>query len=331
MKGRALRAYYRALGVGCFGAWITACSGDGPARLAWEIEFACPADAANTEKLTFRVRTGGCSGEAVYTADLARGGTVPSKLLDPGSYGLEVVASDAAGAALASDCSVHDIPASETIQLTLRSASCVDGAIDAMVPDAMVEVDAEPQCMPPEDCRPCAQDGDPTDCPPTSCTEQTLAGHSYLFCVDKQQWAGARTECRKLGRDLAIIETAEENAFLTTHINGSIHWIGANDRGSNGLGSCRKSGDEGTWRWVNPVSGSDQGTNFCNASSNSSSCNFILGQYMNWSPGEPNNDNCTCYPFAPCDEGEDCAAISASGSWQDQGCRAALPYICESY
>ena len=258
---QVLRVFHRAVGVGCLGSLLLACSPEGPQRLSWEVAFPCPADALATEQLTFRVLKGGCAGtEVLYEETLIRGGSLPSKKLDPGSYGLSAVASGAAGM-VAQTCAEHELPANEAIELSLHSESCT--VLDAGV------ADAAPPCMPPMDCRPCAQDGDLADCPPTSCTEQTLGGHSYLFCSDKQQWPGARTECRKLGRDLAIIETVDENAFITTQIAGSIHWIGANDRGNNGLGSCRKSGDEGTWRWVNPASGTDQGSNFCNASTQS--------------------------------------------------------------
>src|SRR4051812_8395495 len=82
----ALRVSYRALGVGCFGTLLVACSGAGPERLSWEVEFACSADATATDQLTFRVLKGGCDGsEVLYEETLVRGGTVPARNLDPGN------------------------------------------------------------------------------------------------------------------------------------------------------------------------------------------------------------------------------------------------------
>src|SRR5688500_18095588 len=73
-RRQASRVYHRAVGVGCLGSLLIACSGEGPQRLTWEAVFACPADALATEQLTFRVLEGGCSGsEVLYEETLMRG------------------------------------------------------------------------------------------------------------------------------------------------------------------------------------------------------------------------------------------------------------------
>lgn len=321
---------------------VLGCSESAVDPLEWKVDFACTDDAKATEKLTVRVLRDGCAGSDIaYEASFGRGETAPAKSLRDGTYGLSAIAEGQTGV-IAELCEEHRLPSSNSITLVLRSASCaagLDASTDASPPDAgLPDVnipDADPPCMPPKDCRPCAADGNPSDCPPPSCNQFNFGPHTYLFCTDRQEWAAARTECRKTGRDLAIIENAEENTFITAHLAGNTHWIGANDRGASGFptsGECpQKEGDEGTWRWVNGVSGDDKGNNFCNLNTLLRACLGVSGQYTSWSDNEPNNASCMCIPFVRCDEGEDCGAINTSGKWQDAVCGSDLPYICESY
>lgn len=60
----------------------------------------------------------------------------------------------------------------------------------------------------------------------------------YRVNDDVASWTDARSECLDWGGDLASIESAEEDAFLTERLTISV-WIGANDREV-----------EGTMRWA---------------------------------------------------------------------------------
>ncbi len=183
-------------------------------------------------------------------------------------------------------------------------------------------------------------------CRPTSAPAQCVAsrwrGHDYLVCNDATyNWNQARTRCRNFGMDLAIITDAAENNHIRTLAAGQDRWIGANDKGTNGS-NCTRSGQEGQWRWVEPVGGGLNGTVFCqHANSNASTCSQQNGMYVNWASGEPNNSGCGSCPFfgigSDCSEGEDCGMILAnSGQWNDGKCGSTSNsdkryYICESY
>jgi hypothetical protein len=176
---------------------------------------------------------------------------------------------------------------------------------------------------------------------PGDCSCVTFARHSYLFCPGATNWAFARARCREKGTDLAIITSAQENAFLLDHAGGMTRWIGANDRGESGISAtldcssrCSRPGGsstEGLWTWVDGPGNKERGAVFCEASPDSSKCPATSGGYANWSANEPTNaGNCT--PFAECHEGEDCGALEgASGTWQDNTCGSNLPFICETY
>jgi hypothetical protein len=67
-------------------------------------------------------------------------------------------------------------------------------------------------------------------------------GHAYIFFPEQLRWHEAKKRCEALGGHLVMIETPEENAFLSQLISdgGKVDsWIGATDEGS-----------EGQWRWV---------------------------------------------------------------------------------
>ncbi len=80
----------------------------------------------------------------------------------------------------------------------------------------------------------------------------------YDTSAGSATWTSARTACQALGTgwDLAKIESDDENDFLDGLIS-SDHWIGANDRST-----------EGSWEWTDGTS---------------------LAAYDNWNGGEPNN------------------------------------------
>ena len=123
-----------------------------------------------------------------------------------------------------------------------------------------------------------------------TCRGRLREGRRYFFCGEGASWVDARAECVARGGDLAVIEDAEENAYLreqAANIARANWWIGLSD-----------SADEGTFVWVD-------------------------GQaldYDNWSGNEPNDWR----------EDEDCGElISGTGRWNDFRCDGDRPFICE--
>ncbi|KAJ8358261.1 hypothetical protein AAFF_G00019970, partial [Aldrovandia affinis] len=61
----------------------------------------------------------------------------------------------------------------------------------------------------------------------------------YYFSIEKKSWNDSRSACLKQGADLVIIESKEEQDFITKHTGAGVYWIGLSD-----------SETEGTWLWV---------------------------------------------------------------------------------
>ena len=115
----------------------------------------------------------------------------------------------------------------------------------------------------------------------------------YQSFTEQKTWENARDACTALGTgySLAAITNSVEEAMISS-VSTVRHWIGANDKNS-----------EGSWQWV-------QGPNHINEE--------IV--YSNWSSGEPNNAA----------SGEDCAERLASTSkWNDLPCSELRAYICQ--
>ncbi|XP_015242321.1 PREDICTED: CD209 antigen-like protein A [Cyprinodon variegatus] len=122
---------------------------------------------------------------------------------------------------------------------------------------------------------------------------------TFSDTVSRVSWNGARQSCKRLGGDLAIINSREKNIGITSLISSyqdpsraMIHsgfWIGLTDEE-----------EEGVWKWLD-------GTRLTEGF---------------WNPGEPNNVN-----------NEDCAAVYPKSnpftSWNDAPCNFNLKWICE--
>jgi hypothetical protein len=327
---------------------LLGCGSGDPSQLRWSIEFACPEDAARTSYINLRVLADGCtSTDVVYETNLLRGKSAPTEVLAPGTYAFEVTAFDGQGDPVAGNCLPHDLPASQ-ITVVLASADCdvvlpmdsgspggpvVDGSMPGNERDGGGSTDDSGVACTPATCPPvCALTAN-------NCTCAQYNNHSYLFCPDAVDWAGARERCRAQMGDLVVIDTAEENAFIQSQ-SGASRWIGANDRGQNGHpgfsdgcpGKCNKPtmADEGVWKWVNAAGNNERGATFCEASEDSSRCG--ASGYMNWAPNEPNNaDGFGCIPYTACGVGEDCAVMVGDGTWQDVSCDVQQAFICESF
>ncbi|MDH5491936.1 MAG: C-type lectin domain-containing protein, partial [Myxococcales bacterium] len=110
---------------------------------------------------------------------------------------------------------------------------------------------------------------------PCRVVEWLGSGHAYLICnAPTANWDGARTDC-PTGYDLAIIDDAAENTFLTAQISGvgGDWWIGLTDAAT-----------EGTWLWWD---GATPPYSNLGATSASQDC-----AALNATTGEWNSANC---------------------------------------
>ena len=142
----------------------------------------------------------------------------------------------------------------------------------------------------------------------TGCTSKSFQSHSYLFCTSARNWSSARSACLGAGLDLAIVNDAAENTFVS---GGGDAWLGASDQNKEGT-------------FVSVVPGNAQRTDGEALSFNK------------WAKNEPNNSNrCDGTPLVIGCLGdyvtEDCAEVQADGSWNDDYCSRSKNYVCESY
>ncbi|XP_060744746.1 CD209 antigen-like [Tachysurus vachellii] len=113
----------------------------------------------------------------------------------------------------------------------------------------------------------------------------------YYISTVKKNWNESRQDCIKRGADLVIINSTEEQEFISKYSNGTEAWIGLNDTDT-----------EGTFKWVD---GSPLTTKF-------------------WWNGEPNdygNEDCVITGFRK-------AEFNIS-TWADYPCDHLLAGICE--
>lgn len=99
--------------------------------------------------------------------------------------------------------------------------------------------------------------------------------------------------CRGRGGDLVVLSDGDEAAWVTRSAEtAGVYgaWIGATD-----------AGFEGTWTWVDESA--------------------FVG--LPWGDGEPNND------LGSSPDGEDCAQLSDSATFNDQRCDATQSIVCE--
>jgi hypothetical protein len=159
---------------------------------------------------------------------------------------------------------------------TLCGGDCDDAHASAYPGAAEVCDDLDNDCNGEVDERP--------DC--YDCLDTT----DYLICLGYADWDTARTACAAFGRDLVVLETAEENsavATLAAGYTGQTLWVGLSD-----------AEEEGVFRWVD-------GT---------------LPGSTSWYPGEPNDsggEDCASTNY------------NGLGLWNDYACSGALPFVCE--
>lgn len=135
--------------------------------------------------------------------------------------------------------------------------------------------------------------------PDTLCTFAQRAGTPYWFCENDRLYTDARGRCQNVGMDLAVIESAGEDSFVTS--NADEHsFLGGSDEAV-----------EGTWRWLPTAArfwtGDEAGA-------------AVGGAYTNWESGEPSDSLGS----------HDCVAKSSiDGKWESHSCTVHDAYVCE--
>jgi hypothetical protein len=133
------------------------------------------------------------------------------------------------------------------------------------------------------------------------------SGRTYFFVTDAITWTAARTYCTRFGYQLATVESAAENGWLTATARSTLSadawWIGLAAFGG---------GD--TWGWAD---GSP-------------------AAYRNWAPGEPNHTTtnaCVQLMMQTALTRNHYPPMTPEGAWNDTGCSgegvlASGPAIC---
>jgi hypothetical protein len=123
----------------------------------------------------------------------------------------------------------------------------------------------------------------------------------YWLCSHPVSWAQAQDICNYAdGAKIADINSDVENLFLTTHMNASAMWVGANDNDT-----------PGEWYWAGHAE--DSGEKFWTGGS---AGHRYFARYSNWEGGMPSaNDRC--------------GQLTADGRWDAAGCGATAGFICQ--
>lgn len=164
---------------------------------------------------------------------------------------------------------------------------------------------------------------------PSGCRVEVDTGNAdrrYLFCgiATTLSWTSARTTCLNHGYKLARIDNGIENEFLRLTAIGRFGnaivqwWIGGTDSDIEST--------EGNWEW----SADNELFWVGNMPPFGTGGAPQAGRYTNWRPGQPDNGGTD-----PIARPDDCAAQLGpnygNGTWNDEICTTALPFVCERY
>ncbi|XP_013004218.1 asialoglycoprotein receptor 2 [Cavia porcellus] len=128
-----------------------------------------------------------------------------------------------------------------------------------------------------------------TECCPVNWVEHE--GNCYWFSRSGMTWPEARKYCQLENAHLVVINSWEEQKFITQHTEPFHTWIGLTDI-------------EGTWKWVD-------GTEYRH-----SYRNWVLSWRDHWRGREVGGD-------------EDCVEILSSGYWNGNFCQQVNRWVCE--
>lgn len=116
-------------------------------------------------------------------------------------------------------------------------------------------------------------------------------GSCYYFSNLAKTWMEAQKMCQRRKARLTVVNTEEEQVFLTKFAMKIRVWIGLSEI-------------DGDWKWVD-------GTPFSSTP-------------KKWAPGQPDE-----FFGHGLGGGEDCVQFNYSGDWNDEHCTRAYRYICE--
>ena len=106
---------------------------------------------------------------------------------------------------------------------------------------------------------------------------------------------------------LVVIEDQAENDWIAKAL--SERYKGDSDSPRAFIGANDVT-TEGEWRWANGNTFRRNGA--------------VIGQFINWSVGEPNDESPMSVGAADC-----LTIFLLDGTWADLSCDAELPYVCE--
>lgn len=166
-------------------------------------------------------------------------------------------------------------------------------------------------------------DGEPEDdaaCP-KGCFGRAIDGRGYMFCLRTERtFDAAREACGKSGMHLVWIDSEEENdaivrAVRDAEVEADRAWIGGSD-----------AENEGDWRWLD-VDGTPRDA-FWSGEQPRDGGMPVDDRYVNWGEGRPNDSENR--------DDEDCLSLTLdrksldTGTWNDDACDSAWPFVCEA-
>ncbi|XP_027712974.1 asialoglycoprotein receptor 1 [Vombatus ursinus] len=113
----------------------------------------------------------------------------------------------------------------------------------------------------------------------------------YWFSHTGKSWTEAEKYCQMENSHLVVINSWNEQNFVSHHTSPVFAWIGLTDA-------------EGTWKWVD-------GTSYDST-------------IKNWMPAQPDN-----WYGHGLGGGEDCVHLHSDGSWNDDVCQRPYRWVCE--
>jgi len=144
--------------------------------------------------------------------------------------------------------------------------------------------------------------GNPSVCPApdSDCEFGFFRGTYYWFCENDRPFANATSRCQSIGMELAVVESAAEDDFITDHTSEHT-FVGGTDAVT-----------EGTWVWT--VTGQTFWTGGPSGSA-------VSGAYTNWESGQPSDGV----------GGRDCMVKDpiGDGKWETRACTTAEAFACE--
>ncbi|XP_064158268.1 CD209 antigen-like protein C isoform X1 [Anguilla rostrata] len=144
----------------------------------------------------------------------------------------------------------------------------------------------------------CASSSQSRVCEPCPQGWSPFSSKCYYFSTERKIWTDSRSDCIKRGADLVIIESEEEQEFITKHTREHPYWIGLSDLKN-----------EGTWLWADKTS----------------------LQKGFWRSGEPDDHYGTENKTQGKIKDADCVVtVPDENTWEDTRCFSKYKFVCET-